>query len=245
MMLEVENVESFYGSSQILFGVTLKVGNKQAVCLLGRNGAGKTTTFRSITGLVQPKSGSVRYRGEEISKKSCYSIARLGIGLVPEDRRIFPRLTLVENLEVARKSSHTDDTWTLDRVFDLFPTLRNRKNNLGRQLSGGEQQMLAIGRTLMGNPDLLLVDEPMEGLAPLVVRDLSNVLKTLKEQGLTILVCEQNTRAAMKMSDYCYILNKGVICFQGTSDEISKREDVLATYLGVQVGAYAQMEKKA
>jgi len=243
-MLEVKNIETFYGSSQILFGVTLKVEKKQAVCLLGRNGAGKTTTFRSVAGLVHPKSGSIRYKGEEISKKNCYSIARLGIGLVPEDRRIFPRLTLVENLEVAIKPSHSAETWTLDRVFELFPVLKNRKKNLGRQLSGGEQQMLAIGRTLMGNPELLLVDEPMEGLAPIIVQALSEILKTLKEQGLTVLICEQNTRAAMNMSDYCYILNKGEICFEGTADEISKREDVLATYLGVQVGAARVKDKK-
>lgn len=233
MMLEIKEINTFYGFSHILFGVSLNVEHKEVVTLLGRNGAGKTTTIRSVMGLTPPRSGSIRFNGEEIIKQSPWVIANKGIGFVPEDRRIFPELTVRENLEVAIKLSGAPKDWTIERVYNLFYKLKELDTHKGGHLSGGEQQMLAIGRTLMGNPELLLLDEPMEGLAPIIVKMLEDQIEGLKNEGLTILLSEQNVRSAMKVSDRCYIIDKGSIQFQGSIDELKANEEIKRVYLAV------------
>jgi len=225
MILEVNAIYTSYGLSQVLFGVSLWVEEKEVVSLLGRNGVGKTTTLRSIMGLTPPKSGSIKWRGEEIAGKPTYEISRLGIGFVPEDRRIFSDLTVWENLDVAiQPGRKKENVWTLERVFDLFPALKPIQGRKGGYLSGGEQQMLTIARTLMSNPDLLLLDEPSEGLAPLVVHQLGEQITQLRQEGMTILLCEQNARFSLDLSDRLYILEKGEVRYQGTVDEFRKDE---------------------
>ena len=221
--------------SQILFGVSLSVEKGECVALLGRNGVGKTTTLRSIMGLTAPYRGTVRYNGVDITGRPAYQVAKLGLGFVPEERRIFPDLTVRQNLEVARKPAGLAARQGVDRrggVRDLSRPgrLAGRK---GGYLSGGEQQMLTIGRTLMGNPDLLLLDEPSEGLAPLIVRDLGRQIGRLKEQGLTILLCEQNAKFAIKLSDRAYILEKGHVCFSGSIEALHADSDVRRQHLGL------------
>jgi len=234
MILEVDNIYTAYGLSQILFGVSLKVQEGEVVSLLGRNGVGKTTTLRSIMGLTPPKSGSIQWRGEEIAGKTTYQISRLGIGFVPEDRRIFSDLTVWENLDVATQPGRKrENVWTLERVFDLFPALKPIQTRKGGYLSGGEQQMLTIARTLMSNPDLLLLDEPSEGLAPLVVHQLGEQIAKLRQEGMTILLCEQNTRFSLDLSDRLYILEKGTIKYEGTVQDFLKDEKIGRTYLAV------------
>jgi len=234
MILEVNNIYTAYGLSQVLFGVSLKVQEGEVISLLGRNGVGKTTTLRSIMGLTPPKSGSIRWKGEEIAGKPTYEISRLGIGFVPEDRRIFSDLTLWENLDVAiRPSGKKENAWNLERVFDLFPALRPLQKRKGGYLSGGEQQMLTIARTLMSNPDLLLLDEPSEGLAPIVVHQLGEQIAKLRQEGMTILLCEQNTRFSLDLSDRLYILEKGVVKYEGTVQDFMKDERVGRAYLAV------------
>jgi branched-chain amino acid transport system ATP-binding protein len=232
-MLEVRDVHVLYGSSHILHGISLIVKENEIVCLLGRNGAGKTTTLRAIMGLVNRLSGSIRLMGKETVGHSPYSIARMGVGFVYEDRRIFPRLTVRQNLEVAKRASRRGKGWTEKDVYEMFPILAERQNQLGRSLSGGEQQMLAIARTMMRNPRLVLIDEPMEGLAPLVIRALQDGIRRLREEGLTIFLSEQNIVAAIEMSDRCYVLDKGKVHFEGSANELKQREDVLDTYLGI------------
>jgi branched-chain amino acid transport system ATP-binding protein len=235
MILEVENIYTSYGLSQILFGISLHVNAGECVSLLGRNGVGKTTTLRSIMGLTAPRQGKVVYNGQNITGKPAFRIAKLGIGFVPEDRRIFPDLSVGENLEVARKppaSPHTTE-WTVERVYALFPVLTKLNDRKGGYLSGGEQQMLTIGRTLMGNPDLLLLDEPSEGLAPLVVRDLGMQIQRLKDEGITILLCEQNAKFATALSDRAYVLEKGQVRFTGTIKELQDNEEVRRQYLAL------------
>jgi branched-chain amino acid transport system ATP-binding protein len=234
MILEVNNIYTAYGLSQILFGVSLKVQGGEVISLLGRNGVGKTTTLRSIMGLTPPKSGSIKWRGEEIAGKPTYQISRLGIGFVPEDRRIFSDLTVWENLDVAiRPSGKKENAWTLERVFDLFPALRPLQKRKGGYLSGGEQQMLTIARTLMSNPDLLLLDEPSEGLAPIVVQQLGEQIAKLRQEGMTILLCEQNTRFSLDLSDRLYILEKGAVKYEGTVQDFMKDEKIGRAYLAV------------
>ena len=235
MILEVEDLYTAYGLSQILFGVSLQVGRGECVALLGRNGVGKTTTLRSIMGLTAPSRGRVRYNGVDITGRPAYQVAKLGLGFVPEERRIFPDLTVRQNLDVARKSAATANgkAWTVEEVFETFPALVALSERKGGYLSGGEQQMLTIGRTLMGNPDLLLLDEPSEGLAPIIVRDLGHQIRRLKEQGLTILLCEQNAKFATRLSDRAYVLEKGHVRFGGTIDELHANEDVRQQYLGL------------
>jgi len=232
-MLEMEQVHTYYGLSHILFGLTLAVEHKEVVSLLGRNGSGKTTTMRSVMGLTPPRSGRVRFKEEELAGKPPWVIATKGIGFVPEDRRIFPELTVRENLEVAIKPSGNRTRWTVERIYDLFKKLRELDGRKGGHLSGGEQQMLAISRTLMGNPELLLLDEPMEGLAPLIVKMLEDQIKGLRREGLTILLTEQNVRSAIKVSDRCYVIDKGTVHFQGSIDEFEANEEIRRTYLGV------------
>ena len=234
MILEVNDIYTAYGLSQILFGVSLKVQEGEVISLLGRNGVGKTTTLRSIMGLTPPKSGSIKWRGEEIAGKPTYEISRLGIGFVPEDRRIFSDLTVWENLDVAIQPGRKEqNVWTLERVFDLFPALKPIQSRRGGYLSGGEQQMLTIARTLMSNPDLLLLDEPSEGLAPLVVHQLGEQIAKLRQEGMTILLCEQNQRFSLQLSDRLYILEKGTIKYEGTVQDFKKDEEIVRTYLAV------------
>jgi branched-chain amino acid transport system ATP-binding protein len=234
MILEVNNIYTAYGLSQVLFGVSLKVQKGEVISLLGRNGVGKTTTLRSIMGLTPPKSGSIRLRGEEIAGKPTYQISRLGIGFVPEDRRIFSDLTVWENLDVAiQPGREKENAWTLERVFDLFPALQPLQKRKGGYLSGGEQQMLTIARTLMGNPDLLLLDEPSEGLAPIVVHQLGEQIAKLRQEGMTILLCEQNTRFSLDLSDRLYILEKGTVKYEGTVQDFMKDEKIGRAYLAV------------
>ncbi len=235
MTLEVSDLHTAYGLSQILFGVSLTVETGECVALLGRNGVGKTTTLRSIMGLTAPHRGTVRYNGVDITGRPAYQVAKMGLGFVPEERRIFPDLTVRQNLEVARKAAASPHgkAWTVEAVFETFPALAALTGRKGGFLSGGEQQMLTIGRTLMGNPDLLLLDEPSEGLAPLIVRDLGRQIGRLREQGLTILLCEQNAKFATKLSDRAYILEKGHVRFSGSIDALHQNEDVRRQYLGV------------
>jgi branched-chain amino acid transport system ATP-binding protein len=235
MILGVDGIYTSYGLSQILFGVSLHVDAGECVSLLGRNGVGKSTTLRSIMGLTAPARGTVTYNGRDITGRAAYQVAQLGVGFVPEDRRIFPDLSVRENLEVARKRSVSGRAreWTVERVYDLFHVLAKLDDRKGGYLSGGEQQMLTIGRTLMGNPDLLLLDEPSEGLAPLVVRDLGAQIRRLKEEGITILLCEQNARFAIALSDRAYILEKGQVRFAGTIADLQANNEIRRQYLGL------------
>jgi branched-chain amino acid transport system ATP-binding protein len=234
MILEVSHIHTAYGLSQILFDVSLEVREGEVISLLGRNGVGKTTTLRSVMGLTPPKSGSIKWRGAEIAGKPAHQIARLGIGFVPEDRRIFSDLTVWENLDVGiRPGQRRENGWTMERVYDLFPALRPIQNRKGGYLSGGEQQMLTIARTLMGNPDLLLLDEPSEGLAPIVVQQLGEQIAKLRREGMTILLCEQSTKFSLDLSDRLYILEKGTVKYDGTVREFTKDESIARAYLAV------------
>jgi len=231
-MLELENINAYYGDSHILHGVSLSVGEGEIVCLLGRNGAGKTTTILTVMGYLQPRPGRIRYRDRDISGLPPYAIARLGFGFVPQERGIFPSLTVRENLTVFARTGGKG-FWTLQRIFDLFPVLRARERNLGFQLSGGEQQMLSIARALMLNPAMLLLDEPSEGLAPMIVQQIIEVLARLKQEGLAILLVEQSLRTAFAVGDRHHVLNKGEICFSGSATELENNEFVLRNYLSV------------
>jgi branched-chain amino acid transport system ATP-binding protein len=236
-MIEVRDIYSYYGKSQILQGVSLELKEGELVCLLGRNGVGKSTTLKSIIGIVRPKQGSILFNGQEIVGREPFRIARMGIGYVPEDRRIFRSLTVHENLLVgihpSEKKSLTDKTWTTDRIYESFPRLQERRNNKGGHLSGGEQQMLTVARTLMGNPRAILVDEPTEGLAPLIVRDVLNMLSEVRKSGVTVLMVEQNFKAAIKIADRFYIMSKGKIVFEGDTAALLAAEDVTKNYLEV------------
>ena len=233
MQLDLKDVSTHYGTSHILFGVSLKVNEGEVVCLLGRNGAGKTTTIRTIMGLVQASSGSITFNGTVLNGLAPHDIARLGIGYVPDDRLIFPDLTVRENLEIAAKRGLDVNVrqWTVERIYELFPILVPLDGNLGGYLSGGEQQMLTIGRTLMGNPSLVLLDEPVEGVAPLVVEELGRQFRLLKTMGLTILFAEQNLQFATDISDRAYIIEKGRIRYHGTIEELERNRDVQEKYL--------------
>ena len=231
-MLDLENVNAYYGESHILHGVSLAVNEGEVVCLLGRNGAGKTTTILTIMGYLKPRPGRIRYRGRDIAALPPYAVARLGFGFVPQERGIFPSLTVRENLTVFARGT-AGGRWTLERILELFPSLRARERNLGFQLSGGEQQMLSIARALMLNPSLLLLDEPSEGLAPMIVQDIVEVLRNLKREGLAILLVEQNLRTALAVADRHHVMNKGEICFTGSSGELEGNEFVLRNYLSV------------
>jgi branched-chain amino acid transport system ATP-binding protein len=230
-MLALDNVNAYYGDSHILHGVSLSVREGEVVCLLGRNGAGKTTTIMTVMGYLHPRAGSISYNGRDIGALPPYAVARLGFGLVPQERGIFPSLTVRENLTVFARADKGG--WTLQRIFDLFPGLHARERSLGFQLSGGEQQMLSIARALMLNPSLLLLDEPSEGLAPLIVQEIIEVLKRLKGEGLAILLVEQNLRAAFALADRHHVMNKGTICFTGSTAELEGNEFVLRNYLSV------------
>jgi branched-chain amino acid transport system ATP-binding protein len=231
-MLEVKEIHTYYGTSHILFGISFNVKEGEAVCLLGRNGAGKTTTFRSIIGLTPPKAGSIKFRDKEIIGKPPYRIAKMGIGFVPDTRRIFPDLTVRQNIMVARREKEKA-VWNLETIYALFPKLRELDTHMGTQLSGGEQQMLTVARTLMTNPELLLLDEPGEGLAPLVIQAMKEQLGEIKKLGITMLICEHNVGLATALSDRAYVMDKGAIHFQGTIEELRKNEEVRKKYLMV------------
>jgi branched-chain amino acid transport system ATP-binding protein len=234
MQLEAKAINTYYGLSHILFDVSLEVDRGEVVVLLGRNGAGKTTTMRSIMGLTPPKTGTVTYNGQNITGLAPYKTARLGIGFVPEDRSIFPDLTVRANLDVAYKKSKTRaNKWTIEQVYALFPRLEELSRRRGGTLSGGEQQMLTIARTLMGDPDLLLLDEPSEGLAPIIVKTLGDFIDRVKQEGMTVLLSEQNVKFSLKHSDRAYIVDSGHIKYQGTIKELEKDEDVKKRYLAV------------
>lgn len=236
-MLEVHEVHSYYGKSHILHGVSLRLSEGELVCLLGRNGVGKSTTLKSIMGLVKAKQGSIRFKERELTGRQPFEIARLGVGYVPEDRRIFRSLTVHENLSIGIKGSQNGRRqghgWTIEKIYDFFPLLRNRQNNKGGHLSGGEQQMLTVARTLIGNPELILVDEPTEGLAPLIVKDVLEMLAAVRKFGVTILMVEQNFKGAVKISNRFYVMGKGKIVFMGSVEELMAAEDIRRNYLEV------------
>lgn len=237
-MLELEGVDTFYGQSHVLQGVALGVGDGETVALLGRNGAGKTTTLRSILGLTPPRRGRIALAGQEIIGRPPYAVARLGVALVPSGRRIFSSLTVRENLELAARDAHRRGPWTVERVYAMFPRLRDLKSRLAGFLSGGEQQMLKIGRALVANPRLLLLDEPTEGLAPVVVGELGRWLERLKAERISILLAEQNALFALRLAERGYILEKGRI--RGSGPAAALREDAeVRAYLGVAARAAA------
>jgi len=234
MILMVEGINTYYGSSHILFDVSLAIHAGEVVVLLGRNGAGKTTTLKSIMGLTPPKTGSITFRGEQIGGLPSYRIARRGMGFVPEDRVIFPDLTVRENLEIAQKKTGEGiPPWTMEKIFGFFPVLEKFQKRDGGTLSGGEQQMLTIARTLMGNPELLLLDEPVEGLAPLIVRMMGEIINQIKNQGVTLLVSEQNVKFSLKIAKNAYIIDKGTIRYQGSVAELWENEEIKKKYLAV------------
>ena len=219
-LLAVEDLHAAYGLSRVLFGVSLEVAAGECVCLLGRNGVGKTTTMRAVMGLLRPAAGHIRWKGIDIAGWPAHRVARAGIGFVPEDRRIFPELTVWENLDVAARAAGRRGRWDLAAIYTLFPALRELRGRQGGFLSGGEQQMLTIARTLMGNPELLLLDEPSEGLAPLIVEALLGDIRELKAQGLTILLAEQGVDFSLALADRVYILEKGTIRYTGPAAEL-------------------------
>ena len=232
-LLSVENIHTAYGLSQVLFGISLEVAEGECVCLLGRNGVGKSTTMRSIMGLTPPRSGRVVWRGQNVAGWAPYRIARAGIGFVPEDRRIFAELTVWENLDVAARAARRPGRWTVERVYDLFPVLSERRNQRGGFLSGGEQQMLTIGRALVGNPELLLLDEPSEGLAPLIVDMLRQKIAELKAEGLTILLAEQGVAFSLALADRVYVLEKGAVRHSGAAAELRDEPALLDRLLAL------------
>jgi branched-chain amino acid transport system ATP-binding protein len=232
MLLEVQDLHTYYGDSHILYGVSLAAPAGGVTAVLGRNGAGKTTLIRSIIGWTPPRSGRVTFQGHEIQALPSHRIAQLGIGLVPQGRRIFPSLTVQEHLLIAARRSQ-GGRWTLDSVYELFPRLRERRGHYGTQLSGGEQQMLAVGRALMTNPTLLLMDEPSEGLAPLIVRGLRDTLLQLKQMGLAVVLVEQNLPLAVAVADTAYVISKGEVVHHGPIQEVARNADVRARYLGI------------
>ncbi len=236
-MIEISDIHSYYGKSHVLHGVSFELKEGELVCLLGRNGVGKSTTLKSIMGMVRPSHGGIRFEGKELVGMRPHQIARLGVGYVPEERRIFRSLTVHENLLIGMKQvkygSVPREPWTVERVYSAFPRLRERRENKGVHLSGGEQQMLTVARTLMGNPKLILVDEPTEGLAPLIVKDVLEMLATVRKTGVTILMVEQNFKAAVKVADRFYIMSKGLMVFQGDMPALMAAEEVRRNYLEV------------
>ena len=231
-MLDVRDIHSYYGESHILHGVSLSVSPGKVTSILGRNGAGKTTTVLTIMGYLKPRQGSIQYLNKDVHGLPSHRISHLGLGFVPQERGVFPSLSVEENLTVAARHGR-DGKWTLEKIYELFPRLRERSMNRGFQLSGGEQQMLSIARALMLNPTLMILDEPSEGLAPLIVDEIVTVLSHLKEEGLGVLLIEQNLKVALALGDTHYVLSKGEVCFTGDSESLRNNEYVLSTHLSV------------
>ena len=238
-MLELKDVNTFYGTSHVLQGVSFEVPEGRCTALLGRNGAGKTTTIHSVAGLTPPRGGTISFRGKQVSGKPPHKISKLGIGLVPQGRRIFPSLTIRENLTMSARGTANGSNgaerkpWTLRDVYDLFPILEEREGNMGNELSGGQQQMLAIGRALMTNPEFVLMDEPSEGLAPVIIEQVGDIVLKLKETGLSILLVEQHVSLACRAADEVLVMNKGRIVWRGKPEELLANESVQHEYLGV------------
>ncbi|MBI2715436.1 MAG: ABC transporter ATP-binding protein [Rhizobiales bacterium] len=238
-MLTVESLSAWYGAARILYDLSFTVGRGEVVALMGRNGAGKSTTIKAIMGLIAQRAGVVRFNGEDISRLKPFEIARRGLGFTPEDRRIFVDLTVMENLDIGRQpersfsDGNAAPSWTPEKLFTLFPNLADMPDRLGSRMSGGEQQMLTVARTLMGNPLLVLLDEPSEGVAPLIVEQMANTIVELKKEGLSILLSEQNIHFARMVSDRVYVLEKGQIHWQGAMAELADNQDVQRTYLTV------------
>jgi branched-chain amino acid transport system ATP-binding protein len=238
MQLEVKDLNTYYGESHVLQDMSVAVDNGEIVALLGRNGMGKSTTLKSIMGLIKPKSGSILFQGKDITNFPPYKTAKIGIGYVPEERRIFPNLSVLDNLQMGIKhgagfKNTGRNKWTIDRIFEHFPFMKARTHQKGALLSGGEQQILAIGRTLMGNPDLLLVDEPTEGLAPVMVQEVRDILREINKTGVSILLVEHNLKVAMSLANRVYLMGKAHLGFTGTKEELDARPDIRAKYLEV------------
>lgn len=233
-LLEVQGADVFYGASQILFGIDLSVGKGDTMALLGRNGAGKSTTFKAIAGLAPPRRGRIALRGETVSGRPPYRIARAGIGYVPEDRQVFPEHSVDDNLQVAAKRGPAgEDHWNTARIYEVFPLLAGMKGRMAGRLSGGEQQMLTIARALMGNPDVLLLDEPSEGLAPLIVQAIADLIRTLRAMGVTILLAEQNMHFCLGIATHATVVDKGQVVYRGTIAELRGNEAITQRYLAV------------
>ena len=233
-MLEVNEINTFYGGAHILHDVSITLGENEVVALLGRNGAGKSTTMKSIMGLARPKTGRITYEGADVQKLPSHEICRLGIGYVPEERRIFSELTVMENLEVGRRAARPGSPeWEPEKLFDLFPNLKERRDHPGGRLSGGEQQMLTIARTLMGNPHMVLLDEPSEGIAPVIVEQMAFVINELKREGLSIVISEQNLHFAKLVSDRAYVIETGTVRYDGSFEDLEANPEVSEKYLAV------------
>ncbi|NIM97734.1 MAG: ATP-binding cassette domain-containing protein [candidate division Zixibacteria bacterium] len=232
-VLKLKDVHTFYGKSHIIQGISLSIQEEECIALLGRNGTGKTTTLRSIMGLNPPQGGEIFFKGRAISGKKPFEISREGIGYVPEDRRIFVTLTVLENLRIAKQRRAKNERWSLETIFEAFPLLAERRNHRGSQLSGGEQQMLTIARSLMGNPELLLIDEPTEGLAPLIIEVVVKIIQRIKNEGTTIFLVEQNLEATYQVADLYYILQQGLIVYHGSREEFRGNPQLKEEYLGV------------
>lgn len=230
-MLDVKGIHTYYGLSHILFDVSFKVSKGEIACLLGRNGAGKSTTMRSIMGLTPPRQGTISFKGKPVTGKKPYQLARLGIGYVPDDRRVFADLTVGDNLEISERKSGGKAAWTKESVYDFFPALGHIDTRKAGLLSGGEQQMLTIARALMTNPEFLLLDEPTEGLAPMVVKTLEEQISKLKDKGLTVLLAEQNQKVALNLSDQAYVIDNGMIRYHGSIDDLRDNEEIRKKYL--------------
>ena len=233
MILTARELVTGYGLGAVIYGVSVDVDTGEVVCLLGRNGAGKSTTLRSIMGLTPPRSGRIQFMGEEITGREPFEIARLGVGYIPDDRRIFADLTVEENLRIVREVTRREGRWTLERVYALFPVLTELRLKSGTGLSGGEQKMLAIGRALMGNPVLLILDEPSEGLSPLMVKTLVEAIHQIRQEGVTLLIADQNVKFARRVADRGYIMEKGHIRFSGRLEELWANEEIVRKYLAV------------
>ncbi|MFQ5852506.1 MAG: ABC transporter ATP-binding protein [Candidatus Binatia bacterium] len=231
-MLEVSDIHTYYGDSYVLQGMSLKVDKGTVVAVLGRNGVGKTTLIRSIIGFTPPRRGKILFKGEDVTRFPPYRIAKMGMGLVPQGRRIFGSLDVKENLEISARNQGNSG-WNMGRIFSLFPRLKERIRHKGNKLSGGEQQMLASARALMGNPEFLLMDEPSEGLAPLLLRELGRVVQQLKEEGLSILLVEQNLLFALRVADYVYVISKGRVVYESSPQELWQNDEIKHRYLGV------------
>ncbi|MEJ2432036.1 MAG: ABC transporter ATP-binding protein [Pseudolabrys sp.] len=230
-IIELDKINSYYGDSHILFDVSMEVREKEVVALLGRNGAGKSTTLKTLAGVLHPRSGTIKLAGEELHHLPTYEIARRGLQLVPDERRIFGSLTVAENLKLATLSA--DDPWPIKRIYEMFPRLEERRESRGGYLSGGEQQMLAIARALIRNPRVIQLDEPFEGLAAIIVRDLLEISQRLVAEGPTVIIVEQNLRAALRLATRCYVLNNGQIVFTGSTEELKANPEVTSRYIGI------------